>query len=196
MAKPSKKAPAKAPTKAQKEAIHAAETSHAPKPLKDKEIVPAWDILIIDNDVVIKDREAFQKHLIPLEGRENYQLIIKRKVKGRSRQEEKFYHAVPVKFVAEAMDITRDEAHEFLKALLLKVEESILLPDGSAVRYERIMSTTELGDKAYREYWEDVIRWAALPTDDNGLSRTSGLGIYIPMPNEVEWQGRDEYIVG
>lgn len=167
-----------------------------PKQLKDRQVVPAWDCSVFNNEVIIKDRDAFDKHLIPFEGKENLQLILKRKVKGRSRQEEKFYHAVPVMFVAEAMDITRDEAHEFLKSLLLRQEESVMLADGTFVRYERILSTTELSDRAYREYWEDVIRWAALPTLDDGLHRGSGLGLYIPYPNEVDWQGREEYEMG
>jgi hypothetical protein len=178
-------------SEAQAEAIR----THETKGLKDREIVPTWDVMIIDNEIVIQEDEAFHKHLIPLEGRSNYQLILKRKIKSRSRQEEKFYHAVPVKYVAEAMDITRDEAHEFLKNLLLHEETSLILPDGQIVRYERTMSTTELSDTRYREYWEDVIRWAALPTEDEGLSIKSGLGIFIPYPNEVEWLGKDDYIM-
>lgn len=163
------------------------------KKLKDRDVVPAWECAVFNGEVILKDQEAFDKHLVPFEGKENLQLVLKRKVKARSRREEKFYHAVPVKMVAEAMDITREEAHEFLKHLLLRTEERILREDGTALRYERTMSTTELGDKAYREYWEDVIRWASLPTDYDGLSRTSGLSLYIPMPNEVDWDGRDEY---
>lgn len=187
--KKEKKAPV---TKDQAEAIR----THEKTGLKDRAVVPAWEVMVINNEIVIKDEEAFKKHLIPLEGRENLQLTIKRKIKSRSRQEEKFYHAVPVKYVAEAMDITREEAHEFLKNLLLREETSIMLGDGTFVRYERTMSTTELSDARYREYWEDVIKWAALPTEDDGLSRTSGLGIYIPYPNEVEWLGKDEYLAG
>lgn len=164
-----------------------------PKRLKDREVYPAWDIGVINGEVIVKDMEAFESHLIPYEGRENLQLIIKKKVKSRSRQEEKYYHAVPVKFVAEGMDITREEAHEFLKGLLLRVEESAITKDGP-IRYERTMSTTELGDAAYREYWGEVLKWAALPTGDDGLSRVSGLGIYIPGPNEAEWDGKDEYM--
>ena len=184
------KQPKKEVTKDQAEAIR----THEKKGLVDRVVVPAWDVMVIDNKVVIKDEDSFNKHLIPLEGRDNLQLTIKRKIKGRSRQEEKYYYAVPVKFVAEAMDITREEAHEFLKNLLLREETSIMLGDGTFVRYERTMSTTELSDVRYREYWKDVIQWAALPTEDDGLHRTSGLGIYIPDPNEVEWEGKDQYL--
>lgn len=166
------------------------------KKLKDKQIVPAWDCGVINNEVVIKDREAFDRHLIPYEGMENLQLVLKKKVKPRSRQEEKFYRAVVVVKVAEALSITEDEAHEILKHLFLREEERSVLPDGKVIRYMRTMSTTELGDRAYRKFWEDVIRWAALPTLDEGLATSSGLGIYIPYPNEADWSGKEEYMMG
>lgn len=161
--------------------------------LKDRTIVPAWDCGVFNNKVVLKDRQAFDNHLIPFEGKDNLQLIIKRKVKHRSRQEEKFYHAVPVRMIAAHMEITDQEAHEMLKRMFLKQEERAKLADGRVIRYERVLSTTELGDKAYREYWENVIRWAALPTKDEGLGPDSGLGLYIPYPNEADWDGAEEY---
>lgn len=161
--------------------------------LKDRSVVPAWECRIVNGKVIIRDREDFDKYVLPFEGKENMQLILKKKVKSRSRKEEKYYHAVPVKFVAEEMNITREEAHEFLKNMFLKSEERIVTDDGKVIRYERTLSTTELGDQAYREYWNKVVQWAALPTEDGGLSPTSGLGLFIPMPNEAEWDGRDEY---
>lgn len=162
--------------------------------LKDKTIYPAWECAVYNGKVVIKEREAFDKHLIPYEGKENLVLTLKRKVKARSRQEEKFYHAVVVRMVASNMDITDQEAHDMLKRLLLKTEERVKLADGRVVRYERVVSTTELGDKAYREYWENCIRWAALPTKEDGLGPDSGLGLYIPYPNEADWDGKDQYM--
>jgi hypothetical protein len=153
-----------------------------------------FDCAVINGELQIFDQESFYKHLIPFEGAEGLQLVLKKKVKSRSRQEEKYYYAVPVKYVAEAMDITREEAHDFLKDLLLKTEESVVTPSGTVARYTRTMSTTELGDAAYRDYWGEVLKWAALPTEDEGLSRTSGLGLYIPSPNEVDWDGKEEYM--
>ena len=85
--------------------------------------------------------------------------------------------------VAEAMDIADQEAHELLKKLFLTIEETS--PHG--FRYTRILSTTELSDKAYRDYWEKCVRWAAQPTLEDGLSVNSGLELSIPMPNEVDY---------
>ena len=151
--------------------------------LKEHKIYPKWKIKIIDGKVVFQNRESFDKHLIPYEGKD-MELIVKHVVKDRSRQEEKFYHAVVVRMVAEAMDIADQEAHEFLKKLFLTVEE--MSPTG--FRYTRVMSTTELSDKAYREYWEKCIKWAALPPAEDGLSVESGIELYIPYPNEVDYE--------
>lgn len=137
---------------------------------------------IHDNKVVFQDRDSFNKHLIPYEGKA-MQLIVKHVVKERSRQEEKFYHAVVVRMVAEAMDISDQEAHEFLKKMFLTVEDK----SPAGYRYTHVLSTTDLSDRAYREYWEKCIKWAAQPTLD-GLTFDSGLGLYIPMPNEVDYE--------
>lgn len=174
-----------------------AKTDPKPAPrkgLRDKTIYPAWDCAVVGGEVVIRDREAFERHLIPYEGKENLQLILKRRIKARSRLVERYYHAVPVRMIADEMQISDEEAHEMLKGMFLKVEERAESEDGKSMRYERVMSTTELGDKRYYEYvFEQVVRWAALPTKDDGLGPDSGLGLYIPLPNEAEWDGREEY---
>lgn len=169
------------------------EKNERPKGLSDKTIYPVWDCEVRQGKVVLKDKAGFDEHLIPLEGKDNLQLTLKRKVKWRSRQEEKFYHAVPVRMIAAEMGITDNEAHQFLKELLLRTEERVELDDGRVVRYHRTRSTTELGDQDYRDYWKAVIQWASLPTKEEGLGPDSGLGLYIPDPNEADWDGKEYY---
>ncbi len=151
--------------------------------LAEKKIYPKWNVKIHNREMLFEKPEEFKEHLVPFDGKE-MTITLKHHFKSRSRQEEKYYHAVVVRMVAGAMDVADQEAHEFLKDLLLKVEE--VSPAG--FRYTRAMSTTELSDKAYQEYWKKCLDWAALPTDDDGLSITSGLGLYIPMPNEVDYE--------
>lgn len=152
--------------------------------LSEKKIYPNWKVKIQNGKVVFEDREKFDQHLIPMEGKEKY-LIVKDISKSRSRQEEKFYRAVVVNMVAEEMSIEAEEAHNMLKKMfLVEYEET-----SSGYRYTRVQSTTELSDKAYREYWGKCISWAALPTKhEGGISPDSGLGLYIPMPNEVNYE--------
>jgi len=154
---------------------------------KENQIYPKWKVGVVNNLLIFQNQEAFDQHLIPYEGNLELELILRPIRKDRSRQEEKYYHAVVVKLVAEAMEITRPEAHDFLKGMWLKVEESKELPDGRTIRWERIKSTTELSDKEYREYWKQIQQWAALPTQDHGLAHDSGLELYIPDPNEVDY---------
>jgi len=115
------------------------------------------------------------------------QVVVKKKSKYRSRKEEKYYHAVVCKYVAEALSITRDEAHKMLKRLHARTMEKSELPNGKSVRYKRVMSTTEMNENEYHEYvFERCIPWAALPTKDEGLGADSGLELYIPLPDEVD----------
>lgn len=165
--------------------------------LKERKIYPKWKAIARGGRLYFENDSKFSEHLIPYEGKE-LEVVVKQPTKDRSRQEEKFYHAVVVRSVAMAMDAPDQEAHEFLKRLLLTVEESREVEErydlkgnivpAHTVRYKRVMSTTELTDKAYREYWENCIRWAAQPTMPTGLNQSSGLGIYIPYPNEVDYE--------
>lgn len=152
--------------------------------LKERKIHPKWKAQA-NGGILYVEREAdFRDYLLSLQGKD-LQVVVKKYVKSRSRQEEKFYHAVVVRMVAEAMSIDDNEAHYFLKSLFLT--EEVRAGNGK-YRFKRTLSTTELDDKSYREYWEKCIRWAALPTNPAGLSEQSGLELYIPYPNECEWE--------
>lgn len=149
-------------------------------------IYPKWNAEIRGGRLVFEDQEAFSKYLIPYNNKQVH-VVVKRRAKSRSRQEEKFYHAVVVRMVAEAMDTEDGQAHEFLRSLFLTTEESNIV-DGKRIRYTRVKSTTELTDDEYRKFWEKCIRWASLPTSPSGLGLNSGLELYIPYPNEVEYE--------
>jgi hypothetical protein len=151
--------------------------------LAEKKIYPKWNVEIHGGEMIFEKPNEFKEHLIPYEGKQ-MTVTLKNVFKSRSRQEEKYYHAVPVRMIAAAMDVADQEAHEFLKQLFLTVEEQ----SPAGFRYTRTMSTTELSDKAYRDYWESIIRWAAQPTLDDGLAVNSGLELSIPYPNEVDYE--------
>ena len=152
--------------------------------LKERKFYPKFKGYVKGGNLYFSDRKSFDRYIYGnLEGKA-VDIVVKPQTKDRSRQEEKFYHAVVVASVAEVICIPNEEAHQFLKSLFLRREERT--PQG--FRYERTLSTTELSDKAYREYWEECIRWAALPTKDEGLAFDSGLELFIPYPNEVDYQ--------
>lgn len=126
----------------------------------------------------------WEKAKIPFLGKEA-DLILKKRIKERSRQEEKYFHAVVCAMVAEEMGIAPQEAKEILKELFLKTEE--VSPEG--YRYERTMSTTELSDERYRKFvFEECVRWAALPTGEEGIDIGHGLELFIPEPGEIDYE--------
>jgi hypothetical protein len=150
--------------------------------LKERKFYPKFKGRIQNGVLRHENKQAFERYLLTMDGKE-IETVVKPRAKERSRQEEKFYHAVVVRMVADEMTIMDEEAHQFLKSMFLRREEQTL----QGFRYERTLSTTELSDKAYREFWESCIRWAALPTQDEGLGIESGLGLFIPYPNEVDF---------
>lgn len=153
-------------------------------------IYPKWKVQILPvGGIVFQDEEGFNEHLIPLMNPDKwYELVIKPVSKERSRAEERYYRGVVCKMVAEAMSIESHEAHEFMAKMFLTVVEKKELANGTVIKYEKTRSTTELDDKQFDEYvFNDCIRWASLPTEEDGLSPTSGLGLYLPLPNEVEY---------
>ena len=152
-----------------------------------KHIYPTWPTTIDSQGKIhIKDRQKFDQFASLYAGKEDMGITLKPFRKNRSRQEEKYYHAVPKMMIAEAMDIEPEQAHEFLCRMFLTTEESTVV-NGKKIRYNRTRSTTELDDKEYRDFWTRVNRWASLPTGNDGLNYDSGLGLYIPDPNECDY---------
>ncbi len=157
---------------------------------KDIRVYPKWKVKILPIEgIVFEDEDSFNEYLTVLMNPDKrYDLVIKPESKSRSRSEERYYRGVVCKMVGEAMSIEPHEAHEFMAKMFLTIVERKVLATGAVVRYERTRSSTELDDKQYDSYiFNSCIPWAALPTQDDGLSATSGLGLYIPLPNEVEY---------
>lgn len=149
----------------------------------EKKIYPKFRAVASGGKLYLDEESQFSQYLLTL-GNKPLSVVVKPATKERSRQEEKYYHAVVVRMVAEAMDLQDQEAHEFLKSLFLRTEEQTK----SGLRYERIKSTTELNDLDYRVYWQKCVYWASLPTNPSGLSVGSGLELYIPEPNAVDYE--------
>lgn len=152
--------------------------------LKESQFWPKWPVKITESGKIeFENKDQWDNFKIPFYGKE-MTLILKKRTKDRSRQEEKFYWAVVVQMVATEMEVTRESAHHLMAEMFLTTEERA----GNGTRYKRVLSTTELGDKAYRAYWEKCIHWAALPTADEGLSQDSGLNLFVPFPNESDYK--------
>lgn len=150
--------------------------------LSEKKFYPKFKGKVVSGQIIYEDQASYNTYIATLEDKD-IETVTKPPAKERSRQEEKFYRGVVVPMVADEMCIPQQEAHEIMAKLFLTIEEQS--PVG--YRFERVQSTTELSDKAYREYWNQCIRWASLPATGEGLTASSGLSLYIPLPNEVDY---------
>jgi len=95
--------------------------------------------------------------------------------KQRSNDQNDYYRGVVVPLVFQGLkdagfDTVRnkEDAHEIMKTLFLKVSE-----ERDGLRLERVMSTTELTTIGFAEYLLNIFTWAF-----------DYLGITIPEPNK------------
>jgi hypothetical protein len=86
----------------------------------------------------------------------------------RSSQQNRWYFAMVVPFFSEWTGYDKDEAHNVLKSLFLKVEK--VLPTGEVIQVPG--STARLTKAEFSEYCERVMRFLA----ENG--------VYVPAPGE------------
>lgn len=110
------------------------------------------------------DAAAFAKVRSLLRG-SAVQILIERKGKARSLQENGYYWGVVVPLLCDWSGYSRDEMHDSLK-------EKFLSHFDDKTRLSRIKSTAELTPAEFEEYLSDVREWA------------SEQGVFIPLPNE------------
>ncbi|MBU0959480.1 MAG: hypothetical protein KKB31_06045 [Nanoarchaeota archaeon] len=120
---------------------------------------------IAKNELDLIEPDKYNLLIQSLNGCE-IELTIDKRKKDRSNQQNRYYHAVVVKMIAEDLGYTKDEAHIALKMLFL-------LKDG---KVPTVRSTTDLTTVEFEEYLRKIKRWASM-----------FLNIYIPDPNEVDY---------
>jgi hypothetical protein len=91
--------------------------------------------------------------------------------KKRSSPQNRYYHAVVLKYLSETTGFSLSEMHEVLKAKFLPYERANRVTS-EVVQFGR--STTELNTLQYEEFLEQVRVWAL-----------NELDCLIPLPNEV-----------
>lgn len=123
---------------------------------------------ITNKSVVRKMFEALQ------EGR--YKLTVEKSNK-RSLNQNDYYWMILTDYVQPALysegwrEIkTKDDAHDFVRSLFLKVK---IINEVTGDTIERIKSTTELTTVQFNEYLEEIWQWSS-----------EYLSIAIPSPNE------------
>jgi hypothetical protein len=114
-------------------------------------------------------KTKFRKEVARLFGGESIEIIIHKKKKHRSVQQNRYYWLI-VTMLSDHTGFTKDELHAILKSKFLRTEKA---SEQSGLIYEYIKSTTELTTVEYMDYLESVRQFAVEEFD-----------IQLPEPNE------------
>ena len=108
---------------------------------------------------------GLREHVASLAGK-FVEVIIRPERKQRSGEQNRYYHGVVVKILAEHCGYTPAEMHDALRVKFLSEQSGELL---------KVRSTTDLTTKEFEEYAEQIRVWAS-----------AELGCFVPLPNEAE----------
>ena len=126
---------------------------------------------IKNGNVTYQNKELFDDHMLSYEGK-TVVITVGEQKKRRSLNLNSYYWAVVVKLLSEETGYDKDEMHEVLKSMFLRTRYQI-----KGVWVDSTKSTTKLTHKEMSEFIEEVKRFAS-----------TTLGVYIPDPNEVEYE--------
>ena len=127
------------------------------------------DLLInFDNE---EDKKKLFSIMKVLKG--EHAVAIKKKRANRSGSQNRYYWSVVIAYISEETGFTKEEAHQIMGRMFLKYVKTV--PDGTEEVFVR--STTSLNTLEMTEYIESIRTFAL-----------SGLGTYIPDPNEVIYE--------
>uniref|UniRef100_A0A6H1ZUY3 Uncharacterized protein n=1 Tax=viral metagenome TaxID=1070528 RepID=A0A6H1ZUY3_9ZZZZ len=118
---------------------------------------------------VLQVDTRFYSWLSTLEGQE-VDVIVRKKRKQRSLQQNRYYHGVIIKILADHCGYSPEEMHEALKEKFLGTQER----DKHGLI--KMKSTAVLSKDEFIQYTNEVIRWAA-----------ENLTVYIPDPHLVDF---------
>ena len=97
------------------------------------------------------------------------EMTISRKKKSRSLNENSYYWGVPLAILGDHLGYTPDEMNEAIKWQFLRVKR-----DGKP---DTARSTKDLTTAEFEDLMSNIRRWGSIE-----------FGVYIPEPNEVEWE--------
>lgn len=134
-------------------------------------MTPIFTVRVENGKIRTENRDRFQRYLDSLSG--VYELIVRRKTKKRSNQQNKWYWSCVVGIPAKHFGSTQDEMHDAYRWMFLRKHEQ---------KFDTVSSTKLLNTKEFSEYCEKIIVWNA--TENK---------IIIPFPGEVDISNYEEY---
>ena len=98
-----------------------------------------------------------------------YELVIRKRRKHRSREQNNYYWGVVLSIFSDHWGYTKDECHDLLLSIISREPSANGRP--GKIKRSSLMTTVE-----FEDYMERLRRWAAVEH-----------GLYIPMPNEINY---------
>lgn len=132
-------------------------------------MTPIFKGLVTKGKLEIENPSRLAKYLASLDGA--VEVVIRKFRKQRSNEQNRYFHGVIVKMVADDLGLSPPEAKDMLKMMFLMVERNGIVT---------LRETSKLSTVEQEEFNEHCRRWAAA---ERGLS--------IPLPNEVDYDTYD-----
>lgn len=131
-------------------------------------IAPLFFGKVVKGKLILEDRALFEMYLETLTDKE-VQVSVKRKSKPRSDRQNRYYHGVVIKILADHLGYSPDEMHDALRLHFL-IDRERKIPT--------IKSTTSLDTIGFENYMSQIRQWAS-----------EEFSLYIPEPNETDLEG-------
>lgn len=138
-------------------------------------ITPIFSGSVSNGTLKLISPQRFNTYLQTLNGK-SVDVTVATKGRKRSNQQNRYYWSVPVQLISEHVGYTPDEVHEILKEMFAPKKELVIKNNkGEGIHKIVPFSTTELLTVQFKDYIEQIQRWAAIELD-----------LYIPDPEKVQ----------
>lgn len=129
-------------------------------------LVPKFKLDAVNGRVTYREPQRLADYIANLKDGE-YEMVIQKPKKWRSNEQNRYFHGVIVKLIAEEIGLSPPEAKDMLKMMFLMHEKNGVVT---------LRSTADLSTVEQEEFNEHCRRWAAAEK-----------GLNIPLPNEVDY---------
>ena len=147
--------------------------------MRKTDITVKWPAEVVAGKLFIHARPEFDRYIEANYEGKKVNVTLTEIRRQRSIPQNNYYWGVVIAIAADAMGCTPAEAHAILGEEFLKYDK--LLNNGKTVTLVR--STSDLSTAEAEDYYRQCREFLSMECE-----------AYVPLPNEVEWHGKDGYI--
>lgn len=144
--------------------------------MRKKDIIPKWIGEVINGKLFFVNKDDFYKYVAMNYDNKKVEVTVSEFKKKRSINQNNYYYGVVIPIAADEMGVHPYEAHDILGREFLKYQ----ITDSNGEVHELVRSTTDLTTVEAEEYYRQCREYIS-----------ANYEAYIPLPNEVDWTGKD-----